>query len=431
MTLWKIVIFLVLVLSMLFTGVGYGQVTFSVDCREEGAVGDGTTDDTAAIQNALNKAGLQQGGVVLLPAGYYRIEGNLTVPAGVTFQGIWDSPHHEDQTWGSALFAVSGEGDADGTALITLSPSSAVRGLKIFYPEQDVNSIKAYPYAIRGSGMECTVDNVTLVNAYQGIDFSPVHELHTIRYVRGCVLKQGIIVDNCTDIGRIENVHFNPHYWARAKSAPGYSGFPGDGWNKLVNYVNTNLDVFIFARSDWEYVFNTFAWGFKTCYKFVDLGTGSCNGNFLGIGADGGQFCVWVERTQPPGLLITNGQFVAFAGSNPIEIYTTAGFTGVVQLSNCSFWGPTKQCVYQQGNGLVSLNQCNFREWNSSLPAVECKGGELTVTDCNFALDQKHIKVNVGAGKPILAHNRYKGTAHIEGAVEASSSAGDGTELYK
>lgn len=430
MTHWKWMV-LVWLLAMSFVNTGYAQVSFSLDCRAEGAVGDGLTDDTAAIQSALNKAGAQHGGVVLLPAGYYRIEGNLTIPAGVTLQGIWDTPHHEDQAWGSALFAISGAGEADGTPLVTLSPSSAIRGLKIFYPEQNVSNIKAYPYAIRGSGMECTVDNVTLVNAYQGIDFSPVHELHTIRYVRGCVLKQGIIVDNCTDIGRIENVHFNPHYWARATTAPGYSGFPSDGWNKLVSYVNTNLDVFIFARSDWEYVFNTFAWGFKTCYKFVDRGTGSCNGNFLGIGADGGQYCVWVEKTQPPGLLITNGQFVAFAGSNPIEIYTTAGFTGVVQLSNCSFWGPAKQCVYQQGNGLVSLSQCNFREWNSTLPAVECKGGELTVTGCYFALAQKHIKVNTGAGTPILAQNRYKGSPNIEGASEGASSTATGTELYK
>ena len=431
MAFWKIMVLIGVVLNMLLTGVGYGQVSYFVDCREEGAVGDGLTDDTAVIQSALNKAGLQQGGVVLLPAGYYRIEGNLTIPSGVTLQGIWDSPHHEDQTWGSSLFAISGAGQATGTPLITLSPSSAVRGLKIFYPQQDVNNIKPYPYAIRGSGMECTVDNVTLVNAYQGIDFTPAHELHTIRYVRGCVLKQGIIVDNCTDIGRIENVHFNPHYWARAKSAPGYTGFPGNGWDALVNYVNNNLDVFIFARSDWEYVFNTFAWGFKTCYRFVDRGAGSCNGNFLGIGADGGQYCVWVEKTQPPGLLITNGQFVSFAGTNPTEIFTTPGFTGVVQLSNCSFWGPTKRCVYQQGNGLVSLHQCNFREWNNSVPAVEVVSGELTVTNCNFALNQKHIKVNSGAGKPILANNRYKGSAQIEGAVEGSSSADEGTVLYK
>lgn len=412
------------IFSILFAGLlvalGSSQaesVPFSLNCRDFGAKGDAQADDTAAIQSALDQAGVGGGGIVLVPAGYYRLEGHLRVPPGVTLQGIWDTPHHEDQTWGSALFAISGKGEADGPALIELSPSSAVRGIKIFYPEQDLASITPYPYAIRGSGMEYAVENVTLVNAYQGIDCAPSHELHTIRNVRGCVLKQGIRVDRCTDIGRIENVHFNPHFWQRAKAAPGYSGFPSEGWTQLVDYVNANLDVFIFARSDWEYVLNTFAWGFKTCYKFIESEGGACNGNFLGIGADGGQYCVWVEQTQPPGLLITNGQFVAFAGENPIEVVTTPSFKGVVQLSNCSFWGPTVQCVRQEGKGVVSLSQCNFREWgrkDKTLPAVEVLGGDLTVLGCLFAQDRNHIRIAPEAGTPILDHNRFKGEPQIE-----------------
>lgn len=401
------------------------DVFYSINCRDEGAIGDGMTDDTAAIQSALTKAGQQGGGVALLPAGTYRVNGNLSVPSGVTLQGIWNTPHHEDQTWGSALFAYTGKGQSTGTALVTLSPSSSIRGLKIFYPEQSTSSITPFPYSIRGSGMECAVENVTLVNAYQGIDFSPQHELHSIRNVRGCVLKQGIIIDRCTDIGRIENVHFNPHYWQRAKPGPGYAGFPADGWEKLVAYININLDVFIFARSDWEYVHNTFAWGFKTCYKFIKSGDGGCNGNFSGIGADGGQFCLWVEYTQPPGLLITNGEFVAFSGTNPIEILTTPGFTGVVQLTNCSFWGPAKRCVYQQGNGLVSLNQCNFQDWgqgDSSVPAVEVVGGELTVLGCYFARNYKGIRVGASAKTAILDNNRFRSANPIDYAKEQASS---------
>lgn len=389
----------------------------SINVRDHGAVGDALADDLAAFQAALDLAGSQGGGVVFVPAGTYRISGSLAVPSGVTLQGIWNTPHHEDQTWGSCLFAFGGKGDATGPALIELNPSSAVRGLKIFYPEQDVSSVQIYPYAIRGRGMEYSVENVTFVNAFQGIDCSPNHELHNIRNVRGCVLRQGIIVDQCTDIGRIENVHFNPHYWARMTQPPVGNSFPGDGWQKLVDYVNSNLEVFIFARSDWEYVLNTFAWGFRICYKFVERGAGACNGNFLGIGADGGQYCVWVEKTQPPGLLITNGQFVAFAGSNPTEIVTTSGFTGVVQLSNCSFWGPANRCVLQQGNGLVSLSQCNFQEWGAkdpSLPAVAVFGGELTVTHCLFDRDQPHIFVSPLAKEAIIDHNRYRGEPQIQ-----------------
>ena len=41
---------------------------------------------------------------------------------------------------------------------------------------------------------------------------------------------------------------------------------------------------FVFARTDWEYVFNTFSFGYAIGYHFIESDEGSCNGNFLGIG---------------------------------------------------------------------------------------------------------------------------------------------------
>jgi len=307
----KIVIALCCLAGMLLMPLmGYAADSqYSIDCRTYGAVGDSKKDDTSAIQKALDAAGSQGGGLVLLSAGTYRIEGSLTIPPGVTLQGVWQGPHHEDKTWGSALFAIAGRGHADATALITLTPNSAVRGLTIYYPDQKVDDIQPYPYAIRGYGMETTIENVTFVNAYQGIDYSAAHELHTIRNVRGCALRQGIIIDRCTDIGRIENVHFNPHFWQRMIPPPGEKeGFPKDSWPQLADYVNNNAEIFIFGRSDWEYVLNTFAWGFKYCYKFIATESGTCNGNFLGIGADGGKYCIWAEQAYPYGLLIKIGR---------------------------------------------------------------------------------------------------------------------------
>jgi hypothetical protein len=395
--------------------VSASEIYYDFNCRDFGAVGDAKTDDTGSIQKALDEAGAQGGGVVLLPAGTYRIEGHLTIPPGVTLQGIFQGPHHEDQTWGSALFAIAGRDDPEGEALINLRPSTAVRGIKIYYPEQKISDIHPYPYAIRGRGMESTVENVTFVNAFQGIDYSAAHELHTIRNVRGCVLRRGIFIDQCTDIGRIENVHFNPHFWSRMLPPPGEDkGFPQQAWPKLVEYVRTHAEIFIFGRSDWEYVLNTFAWGFKSCYKFIETESGMCNGNFLGIGADGGYHSIYVEQCFPYGLLITNGEFVSFDG---IQVVTAPTFTGVLQLNNCSFWGPAKQCVLQQGAGLVSLQQCNFHFWDiheESLAAVETTQGDLSVVNCFFQQDRRHIKVGQKAGEAILLGNRFKGKKQVE-----------------
>lgn len=52
-----------------------------------GAVGDGSTDDTAAIQAAMTACAAAGGGVVHVPAGTYRIVSVLLKPAGVTLRG--------------------------------------------------------------------------------------------------------------------------------------------------------------------------------------------------------------------------------------------------------------------------------------------------------------------------------------------------------
>ena len=56
-----------------------------IDVRSYGAVGDGTTDDTAAIQAALNAC--PAGGIVLIPAGSFAITAPLILPPTITLQG--------------------------------------------------------------------------------------------------------------------------------------------------------------------------------------------------------------------------------------------------------------------------------------------------------------------------------------------------------
>lgn len=57
-----------------------------------GAMGDGTTDDASAFQNALNTAAGKGGGIVFIPAGQYKIADTLVVPTYVTLRGDWANP---------------------------------------------------------------------------------------------------------------------------------------------------------------------------------------------------------------------------------------------------------------------------------------------------------------------------------------------------
>ncbi len=51
-----------------------------LNVRDCGAVGDGSTDDTAAFSQALDTVGKAGGGIVFVPTGNYRIQGHLSVP---------------------------------------------------------------------------------------------------------------------------------------------------------------------------------------------------------------------------------------------------------------------------------------------------------------------------------------------------------------
>lgn len=58
-------------------------MTTSFDIREFGAVGDGTTNDAAAIQAAIDAANANGGGTVLVPAGRTYLSGSLVLKSNV------------------------------------------------------------------------------------------------------------------------------------------------------------------------------------------------------------------------------------------------------------------------------------------------------------------------------------------------------------
>lgn len=61
--------------------------TAAVDVRQVGASGDGAKDDTAALQSALDIVETAGGGIVILPAGQYKITSTLNLPGKVGIEG--------------------------------------------------------------------------------------------------------------------------------------------------------------------------------------------------------------------------------------------------------------------------------------------------------------------------------------------------------
>ena len=69
----------ILVLFLAMPASAYSKVSV----LDHGAKADGQTDDTAAIQMALDSAGKDRGGVVEMPKGLYRVDNHLVHPGKV------------------------------------------------------------------------------------------------------------------------------------------------------------------------------------------------------------------------------------------------------------------------------------------------------------------------------------------------------------
>ena len=246
------------------TAAGQAPLPGSFNVQDFGAKADGTTDCTAAIQKAIDAAAVK-GGVVIVPAGRWLCKGHLELKMGVHLSGVNQAPQSWEPATGSILLPTEGRGQEDAPAFIEMRTSTSLKGVTIYYPEQKVEDIRPYPWTIqirahpsdpKAVSFDSTVENVTLINSYNGIRTGPTENgRHRLFQINGCVLRRGILVEGTGDIGRIENVQFHSHFWA-------HQAFAGN-WGRVFSYMQTNLEAFIFGRTDWEYVNNTFVFPAK------------------------------------------------------------------------------------------------------------------------------------------------------------------------
>jgi len=189
-----------------------------------------------------------------------------------------------------------------------------------------------------------------------------------------------------------------------------------NGRSAVYQWQTQNAEAFIFGRADWEYVLNTFCFGYHVGYKFVRTGTGECNGNFLGIGADDCNRAVLVEQSAIYGLLITNGEFTSFHGDDPTMVEVMETNSGVVRFSNSAFWGPCNQIAKIAGQGTVGFSDCTFVEWRKDCAAIQASSGSLLIRGCDFRRNQPHISLGQSVDRAVITGNIFTGPAQIQNA---------------
>lgn len=222
--------------------------------------------DRDAIQRALDRAHEDGGGIVYLPAGWYKVSTHLRVPANVELRGASAVPNRDQlgASGGTVLMAYERTTD---TAFITLAGDRAgLRGVRVFYPENNPagpDGIVPYPYAVRGAGNSTYVINVGMPNAWNGIDMATYrNDGFVVRKLTGAFFDHAVSVGHSRN-GRIEGLLSNGNAVTRV-------GYALPGWAIERDIFPQVIDRYMRPRSKLITVDgarglvtkNTFAYGF-------------------------------------------------------------------------------------------------------------------------------------------------------------------------
>jgi hypothetical protein len=410
-----------------------------------GADPNGTSDQTVLFQQLLDALGSRtnnngrkddgtpNGGILYVPEGKYLIKGTLIIPKGVTLRGDWEKPVKGQPIKGTILMAANPNAKGKdctllpngqpGTAyeqlsLIIMQPSSAIRDVNIWYPEQDANNVVAYPPAILFGQQGywgndyCLASNITLVNAYDGIIFSRRNGggAPNCYGIYGTPLRRGIEIDNIAEVGRIDNVDFSPEYWAG-------SGLPGspslNGPHK--KFIYENATAVVMRRNDWSFIGKVKAEGYNIGYRLdLSYNTDSNgnktapNGHNYGMEFTNCKYGVYVAAVSGAGMMFYDYKFT----NCDFGFYFAPNAGGIVQIQGSTF--DTKLAsIYApiDNNTKIVMSQNTINKG-----VADIRGGLTTITNCDFNSEPDQIRLGANS-RAIITGNRFKNEISI---VDAS-----------
>ena len=433
---------------------------FVVTDPEFGAKAEPGFDNRQAFQDAIDAAYTNGGGVVYIPAGNYEFHSTQTdsrnvrvrrgteetrkdfdyqyvlkLPPGVQLRGDWADPEaNNGNVLGTILEVRVGENapnhngtveswwnDAQaGNALrttytsiadrfIEMNEGTGVTNLSVWYPEQDIDDIQPYPWTLFQTGGDCaTIENVTLVNAYNGF-YSAPSELHYVLNSYMTALNRGIEVHVCTDIGRVENNRIDPKYWAN-------SGLPGSpSLEEVTGYTRANATGFRMHRSDWEYVSYLHVSGYKTG-MWVGREPGfanSPNAQLYEIHIDNCGNGLYIQDVNPYGLLISNSTFGA--GKDGNAVYFFDDFKTSVQFNGVDFTGPI---VSDGSDGVISFENCTFDDYSDY--ALRINRGNVLLTQSDFKKPDGHVILGKNTHTLQSVNSGYNGRLDINNKSQSA-----------
>jgi hypothetical protein len=330
--------------------------------RDYGAAGDGKTDDTAAIMEAISAAAPSSeptGDTVYFPSGKYLVTSTLTVPAGLTLLGSgWNTPGAQVSVFaGSWIFVRAG---ADFSPVTVSGSGGSVRHLGFNVPDQSTSGppAPAQPM-IRVTEHNVLIEHIFLFNPYGGIYLDGAAQ-SVIRRIWGQPVQYGIMIDRSRDSNYIDFVHFWP-YWQPQNLAPAIY--------QLANGVAIWL-----LRCDNPHISNVFAYNYN-------------KGISLSHSPDG----------TPHKVHLQNADFDRCVTGVHIGAPGQDGYAATLQMSNVTIQSPTGAGI-PVGNGFwvepmssyAMVQATNLRVAHSGLDAIRIDADNVRFYGENISLESWH-----------------------------------------
>ena len=346
---------------------------YVVTDAEFGAVANAIYDNTDAIQNALDKAASEGGGIVFLPPGKYRVDGNLVVPTGVEIKGASDLAS-VPKGQGSIIEIYAGKNDPDGEPFLKLSERSGIRGITFNYPEQRSSmtlvpgELPQYPYCMRATGADVYIVNVGVRATYRALDlFTHKCDNHYVDYLAGHVFKNAIRIGGGTTNGLISNIQFNTIVMSNGFEYPKFGGWTNSENEPAIREAvyNQNWRELLFMILEDcvdQILYNNFHFASFQGLIFGNNGTYP-SGISMGTGVDASMRPICFEGICPQkGFDLINSQIVSVAREVFGEtrfLETSPDFTCEAWLFSSDYWGSARfGGVF--GGGTINLVMPHF-----------------------------------------------------------------------
>jgi len=284
---------------------------------------NGMIDATKYIQDLMDKAHDEGGGIVYLPPGSYRIETNITVPSNVELRGSYFTQHTADPK-GTTLWVIEGKNTPtpeSDQAAITVEANAGVRGISIYhyeYPNNRRRDYVPYPYAIRGNGANVYLIDIGLYNSWFGVDLSgdysePCDDF-LIRSVVGCAIRNAYHVGNSKrgwiEYGNIVGAASGSNHYVNQ-----FNRF-GNWWDQIIDEVWDNLTAVKVGAVEELYMLCYGMYASNPAFHFYEQNGKGANALLITCLVDGMAEGFIIDATGDKGIDIVNTLICVITGNS-------------------------------------------------------------------------------------------------------------------